>query len=328
MIPFLIALLVLVGVGAGLTVWLRGKNAAPQSEPVRRGAEQLAQLRWRDFARLVLQAMHGRGYNPVIGPDDPPDGIPSDGSDILLKRADELALLSCQYGTGATVAPQVVASAATKASLRGASRVIVVTPGRFEGNIGDIVAKHQVELIDGETLWPEVRPYVARPEEPTPTTLPSAAIPPKTHAFVWLGAALAGAMAFVVVDSFTQNTNTRPAETDALQATAPPPAAQHPAAAPSDDERPVQAGVPTDIRELDQRRKEAANAVATLFGVSRALWSSQSTLMVYLSSENADPFNDICPLLEQYPELAASRIQLQPPEGSDKPVRFKQCRAY
>ena len=87
-------------------------------------------------------------------------------------------------------------------------------------------------------------------------------------------------------------------------------------------------GVPTDVRELDERRKEAANAVATLFGVNRALWSSQSTLMVYLSSPDADPMNDICPLLEQYPELAASRIQLQPPEGSNKQVRFTHCRAY
>ena len=70
------------------------------------------------------------------------------------------------------------------------------------------------------------------------------------------------------------------------------------------------------------------DAVATLFGVSRALWSSQSTLLVYLSSASADPMNDICPLLEQYPELAASRVQLQPPDGSDKPVRFTHCRTY
>lgn len=328
MIPFLIALVVFAGVGAGLTVWLRGKGGVPQAEPTRRGAEQLAQLRWRDFARLVLQAMHGRGYRPVIGPDDPPDGIPSDGSDILLERGGERALLSCQYGTGATVAPQVVAAAATKASLRGASRVIVVTPGRFEGGVSDVVAQHQVELIDGETLWPEVRPYVAHPEDPVSNTPPPAAIAPKSLAFAWLGAALAGGLAFVVVDGLMPAT-TDSGATVAAPAAASAPVAQtpKPAAAPQ-DERPAIPGVPTDTRELDQRRKEAANAVATLFGVSRALWSSQSTLMVYLSSENADPINDICPLLEQYPELAASRIQLQPPDGSDKPVRFTHCRAY
>lgn len=332
MIPFLIALLVFAGVGAGLTVWLRGKGTAPQAEAPRRGVEQLAQLRWRDFARLVLQTMHGRGYRPVIGPNDPPDGIPSDGSDILLERDGERALLSCQYGTGATVAPQVVAAAATKASLRGASRLIVVTPGRFEGGVTDIASQQQVELIDGETLWPEVRPYVAHPEDPV-SAPPAPAIPPKSLAFVWIGAALAGALAFIVVKGVMPDTSSPPADEAAAPTaigtatTSATPAAK-PAATSASDERPALPGVPTDTRELDQRRKEAANAVATLFGVSRALWSSQSTLMVYLSSENADPFNDICPLLEQYPELAASRIQLQPPEGSDKPVRFKQCRIY
>jgi len=86
--------------------------------------------------------------------------------------------------------------------------------------------------------------------------------------------------------------------------------------------------VPTDPKELDKRRQEAANAISTLFGVSRALWSTQSTLLVYLSSEEADPTTDLCPLLERYPELAASRVQLQPPADSKKPVRFKQCRTY
>jgi hypothetical protein len=33
-------------------------------------------------------------------------------------------------------------------------------------------------------------------------------------------------------------------------------------------------------------------------------------------------------LLERYPELGASRVQLQPPEGSGEAVRFFQCRAY
>ena len=36
----------------------------------------------------------------------------------------------------------------------------------------------------------------------------------------------------------------------------------------------------------------------------------------------------LCPLLEAYPQLAASRIQLTPPPGSDTPTRFIQCRAF
>jgi hypothetical protein len=33
-------------------------------------------------------------------------------------------------------------------------------------------------------------------------------------------------------------------------------------------------------------------------------------------------------LVERYPDLAASRIQLTPPPGSGEQVRFRQCRAY
>lgn len=86
--------------------------------------------------------------------------------------------------------------------------------------------------------------------------------------------------------------------------------------------------MPSDPAVLDRRRAETANAISTLAGVDRAIWSTQSTLLVYLATENADPIGALCPLLERYPELAASRVQLQPPQGSDKPVRFKQCRSY
>ena len=86
--------------------------------------------------------------------------------------------------------------------------------------------------------------------------------------------------------------------------------------------------VPTDPQELERRRKDLATAVSTLPGIDKALWSTQSTLLVYLSEDLPDPMSSICPLLERYDELAASRIQLQPPAGSARPVRFLQCRAY
>ena len=328
MISFLIGVLVFIAAGVGLTRWLRNGHQAQQEAPVRRGAEQLAQLRWRDFARLVLQTMHGRGYRAVVEEGGPSDGIPTDGSDILLARGDERALLSCQYGSGSVVAAQIVASAAATASLRGADSVIVVTPGQFDPEAKLLVLKQQVELIDGEALWPEVRPYVAKPEEPVlPTAQP--VLTGKTLGFAWGGAAIAGALAWAIAGSIVPHPEPEPEAVATAPVAAATPA--KPVATANNDRAAAAGlppGVPTDTRELDQRRKEAANAIATLFGVSRALWSSQSTLMVYLSSPNADPMNDLCPLLVQYPELAASRIQLQPPEGSDKPVRFTRCRAY
>ena len=86
--------------------------------------------------------------------------------------------------------------------------------------------------------------------------------------------------------------------------------------------------MPTDPAILDRRRNETANAISTLAGVDRAVWSTQSTLLIYLSAEDADPSARLCPLLERYPELAASRVQLQPPQDSQRSVRFRQCQAY
>ena len=97
------------------------------------------------------------------------------------------------------------------------------------------------------------------------------------------------------------------------------------AAAPASEDANI---VPTDPAALERRRKETANAISTLFGVDRAFWSTQSTLLVYLSTDVADPSSELCPLLERYPELAASRVQMQPPQVSTKSVRFKQCRSY
>ena len=62
--------------------------------------------------------------------------------------------------------------------------------------------QQDIELIDGEDLWPEVRPYVARPahdtaaapapvESPQPTS-------PKTLGIAWAGAAVVAAVAWMI----------------------------------------------------------------------------------------------------------------------------------
>lgn len=322
----LIALFVFVLVGLALTYWLRHAHArqtpASTSE---RNAELLAKLHWREFTRLVLQAMHGRGYAPVIEDGMPADGIPTDGSDILLARGSERALLSCKYGSASVVGATSLLGLAKSATLRGAGRAIVITPGRFDDEAIRLAQEQDIELIDGEALWPEVRPYVTRNEAatPPPSTRPAAPAA-KALAWAWGGAAAVGLLVWGGMQLTAQNAA---AEQDLPPSVLNAAHAAKPAAAPATPAMDA-GGVPTDPKALDQRRKEVAQSIATLFGISRALWSTQSTLMVYLSTEEADPMSELCPLLERYPELAASRVQLQPPAGSAKPVRFKQCRTY
>lgn len=322
MMPLVIAILVFCLSGIGLQAWLRRRQGMSQPD---HGAAQLRALRWRDFTKLVLQAMHARGYRPVADEGLPADGIPTDGGDIVLERNGIRTLLSCKHGSASVVNVQSLLGLAQSATLRGARDVIVVTPGRFDEEATRIARQQHIELIDGPRLWPEVRPHVTRPADPAPMQrLPS---PHRQLVLAWGGAAAAGLLAWWLAQGL------QPAAAD----TAAPPAPAPPAPAPVPAKRPVPATaaalqtgtpVPTDPVALEQRRREVANAISTLFGVDRALWSTQSTLLVYLSSEDVDPTPDLCPLLERHPELAASRVQLQPPAGSQKPVRFKQCRSY
>ena len=336
MSPILIALAVFVALGLLATAWLqRSRSPAAVSQRPERGAAQLGELRWRDFTRLVLQAMHGRGYRTVVEDGMPADGIPTDGGDIVLERGGERTLLSVKYGSASLVGAQALLGLGGSATLRGTKKVVVVTPGRFDEEATRLARQQDIELIDGEDLWPEVRPYVARPAQDTAgAPVPAQAATPAGRnalAIAWGGAAAVAAVAWMVAQGLQPTSPATPAAADiTAQAPPPMPPASSPAVAtPATDTASNNANVvPTDPAALERRRVETANAISTLFGVDRAFWSTQSTLLVYLSTDVADPSGELCPLLERYPELAASRVQLQPPQGSTKPVRFKQCRSY
>ena len=81
-------------------------------------------------------------------------------------------------------------------------------------------------------------------------------------------------------------------------------------------------------RSLERQRADVASAISTLPEVDRAIWATQSTLQVYLLRVEGDAKDEICPLVERYPALASSRVQLTPPPESGAPVRFLQCRTY
>lgn len=321
MFPLLIALIVFVLAGIAGTAFLRRLPTEP--DDLQRGLAHLAGLRWRDFAKLVLHAMQARGYEVMRDDGDPADSLPTDGGDILLQQGSQRTLLSCKYGNASVVGAQSILGLGKSAELRGAHSAIVVSPGRFDDEARRVAAQQHVELIDGATLWPEVKPFIGGDiaADPAPTAAN------RNIAIAWVGAAALGAVAWMLAQGL-QPASPAGVETAIVtqpapaRAAAPKPTPGSPASAVADQ------AVPTDQAALDRRRAETANAISTLAGVDRAIWSTQSTLLVYLAAENADPSAALCPLLERYPELAASRVQLQPPQGSDKPVRFKQCRSY
>jgi hypothetical protein len=329
MLPLLIALLVFLAVGIAGTRLLR--RQPPPSNDLMRGLDHLASLRWRELARLVMQAMQARGYVEVR--DTSADTAPAQGTDILLERQGALTLLSCKYGNAAVVGAPAILGLAKSAELRGAQGVIVVTPGRFDDEARRLVDGQPLELVDGADLWREVRPFVpVDAQQPTSASAPT----PLQRALPWLAGLILAGVAWMLLQGMGNDT---PVAADAIAPS--PPAAQAPAARANPASTTAVAREPvavpatpaatttaTDPTSLTRRRKETADAISTLPGVDRAVWSTQSTLLVYLAAANADPLPALCPLLLRYEELAPSRLQLQPPAGSDAPVRFRQCRSY
>lgn len=327
MLPLLISLLMFVLTGFAATALLRRLPVKP--DELTQGLGHLAGLRWREFAKLVLQAMQARGFTVHREQTGPADGVPIDGGDILLLRGKERVLLSCKYGNASVVGAQAILGLGKSAELRGAHSAIVVTPGRFDDEARRVAGRQHVELIDGATLWPEVKPLIG---EDLGGHVMTRNLDPGRIAMAWLAAAAVGAVTWMVAQGMYPGDTPAPAVASApvtVPASADaagPETAVTKVAVPKPDE--ASADVPTDPAALARRRNETAQAISTLAGVDRAVWSTQSTLLVHLSSEAADPTVTLCPLLERYPELAASRIQLQPPPDSDRPVRFKQCRSY
>lgn len=319
LISLLLALAVAAAIGLGATWYLR-RVRLPREETAE-GIAALSDMRWRDFIKLVLDVLAARGFVRVNDPE-----ATSDEADIPLQRDGETWLLSSRHGASYVLGSDDIAEFANTMRLRSAQGGLLATPGTFAPAARRLAESERIELLDGPGLWPGLRERL--PEAQRNAIGTQARMRARQHAwFGWLLGVIAGALVFLLAHG-NGNDAASPATSIASPVRAP--AAQPKAAAaarkPASDIWPAPREVDTATTEKD--RTEAARAIGSLPMVGRALWSSQSTLLVYLNNTSADAKSAICPLLERYPELVASRVQLQPPEGSGEAVRFFQCRAY
>jgi hypothetical protein len=302
--------------GFGVTFYLQ-RIRLPREETAG-GIAALAGMRWRDFMHLVLAAMNARGYERVFVPH-----ATGDESDYLLERDGQRWLLSSKHGTAYVLGSSTIAEFAREIRMRGAAGGLMVTPGRFAPEAINLARTQRIELLDGPALWPELRPLLpeAQREE---VSGPARAQLQRQLWVAWGACALVGVVTFLALHQAMPQDEGQTDTMAAASAYRRPVAIAEAAQAVSTPA----AVVPTDPQELERRRKDLATAVSTLPGIDKALWSTQSTLLVYLTEDLPEPMSAICPLLERYDELAASRVQLQPPAGSTHPVRFLQCRPY
>ncbi|MBT2746856.1 MULTISPECIES: restriction endonuclease [unclassified Lysobacter] len=318
------------------------------------GIAGLAKMRWREFARLIVEALRERGFEAESVEESLARGTQAE---LRLLRAGKPWLLSCKLGDADyKVSAATVAELADAVRFNGAAGGLLVTTGRFDGHSERVA--DGLDLYSGETLWELVEPLL-----PASTRHEVIAAAQKrsiqTIVAAWAGAIVLGLIVGFVVPHLIPHA--APAALPATETAAArdggdvvpvpadaPPAAVMPPEGPAPADDAAADDQASDVQPAVAARPAAAapavsgasanpaadrafviRAIAGLNGVERALWSTPSNLLIYrLTDAGKQDIDNICQVLDRYPELRSSRVQLQPPPGSTTRVRFFQCRAY
>lgn len=338
-VSLLPALGVTVLVGGGITAWLWGAQRSRIERT--QGLTLLSAMRWREFSRIVVEGLRARGFEPEAVEEAAERG---QDSVIHLRRDGREWLLACKQGTNYRITPVVVGDITDAVRFHGADGGVVATPGTAE-SAARRLATGRVELIEGDELWPLVHPQFA-PGVREELAVKARQTVTRQSVFAWVGALVLGLAVGTLFPKSPASPEPVPTAAPSADAAAgPTPAAAAPQAAQSSQSAPAAPAAPASAgpqptatpampaaspasTSEDERRNEVARVVGTLPGVERAAWTTRSTLLVDLLDENADPFANVCSVLEKYEELRTSRVHLQPPSGSGRPARFLQCRTY
>lgn len=308
---FGLAITLLVGAAATAYLWLIRRR----DDETAAGLLALAGMRWRDFSRLALDAMHHRGLRKVtVEKDDAQE----QSSSFILSRDNQRWLLACKHGSAYRIGSAAVDELAAEIRLLGAVGGILVTQGVLDKTGREKAGKNNIEVLDGNHLWPEVKPMVDgnirnRIEG-------NASARARRHiGIAWLGAITLGTASALV---FPNVTSTRvvdaPAPTIAGKSVAartaiPPPATVAPLREPTE-------------AELDLQRAAISKALSNTTGITRGVWITRSTLSVDREVPEQEAWPLICREVELYADLRTIRVQLNPPPGSEEPVRWRQCK--
>jgi hypothetical protein len=317
-----LALAALAAVLAVLYLWLVRR---PETETAA-GLRALANLRWREFATIIGQAMQQRGLRDAgRGPDQ---GGESTSSQLLMTDGHARWLLSCKHGMAYRLGTSSVDELAGAMDLAGAQSGILLTEGRAERDALAAAAERGIEVIDGRRLWPLLRPFL--PADTSRRIVDAATAQAKRHTLIALGGSLALGLVVAVLlprlhsagdgDGPVATVVAPPVQR--VQAAPPAAAVAAETAAVGDDA--IQDD--PDDATLARYQADIARTLSDLPGITRAYWLTRATLVIDRSGSDQLVWPLVCGELERYPSLRNARVQLNPRPGADEAVRWRQCR--
>ncbi|UNK57101.1 restriction endonuclease [Pseudoxanthomonas daejeonensis] len=317
-----LGLAALAAVLAVLYIWLVRR---PETETAA-GLRALANLRWREFATIIGQAMQQRGLRDANQGLD--QGGDSTSSQLLMTDGDSRWLLSCKHGMAYRLGEASVEELAGAMDLAGARGGILLTEGHAERDALAAAAARGIEVIDGRRLWPLLKPFL--PVDVTQRIETAAKAQAKRHTSIALGGALALGLVVAVLLPRLESAATETPAVTAATAPSGPAGTQKAVAAPAATEAPaVDESVILDNPDdatFARYQGDIARTLSVVPGITRAYWLTRATLVIDRSGSDQMVWPLICSELERYPPLRNVRVQLNPRPGSEDAVRWRQCR--
>ncbi len=312
---FGLAITLLVGAAATAYLWLIRRR----DDETAAGLLALAGMRWRDFSRLGLEAMELRGLVRIPSAHEENQ---EHSSSFVLSGEGKRQLLACKHGSAYRIGSAAVDEFASEIRLRGTQGGILVTEGMLDKDGLEKAERHNIEIIDGPRLWPTVKPMVEGKLQRR--IVGNASARARRHiAIAWLGSVtlgLAVALVFPSVLNPAGHSVVAPIAT-----IAPPPATPVTATA-----APAATAALAEVSEADteKNRAEISRKLSKTPGITRGVWISKSTLEVDRTVAEQEAWSAVCDQLYAYPDLVLTRVQMNPPPGSDEQVRWRQCEKH
>ena len=312
---FGLAITLLVGAAATAYLWLIRRR----DDETAAGLLALAGMRWRDFSRLVLEALELRG---LVRMPSAHEENQEHSSSFMLSGEGKRQLLACKHGSAYRIGSAAVDEFASGIRLRGAQGGILVTEGVLDKDGLEKAERHGIEIIDGPRLWPMVKPMVEGKLQRR--IVGNASARARRHiAIAWLGSVTLGLAVALVFPSVLNPANDSVA--------APMEAPTVPSVATAQPARTTSAATAAtalaEVTEADteRHRAEISRNLTKTPGISRGVWISKSTLEIDRTVAEQDAWSLVCGQLYAYPDLALTRVQMNPPPGSGEQIRWRQC---
>ena len=312
---------------ASAYLWLVARRSTERQH----GLAALAGMRWREFSRIVHQAMaEQRGLHALTDEEDNDRGT---SSDFLLQRDGQRWLVSCKHGRAYRFDAGAIHELASAISLTGAVGGLLITEGHVERDGLAEADKHSIEVIDARQLWQLLKPYMPADVRDTVTGIARREAARHTG-IAGLAAVTFGllvGMGYMTLRSDAPAVEPTVAAPVERPADAPASAQPQAAAEAGKDAAPAAAANPSDLIQdpdpatLLRYQQSVSKALASTAGVVSGIWLTRSTLSVERSGEDAQVWPLICKQLERYPALRTTRVQLNPRPGVNEPVRWRQC---